>query len=416
MKKFFALIFLCLAAYSPAVLGEKEGALSINFTPEIFRLPQADNGDCMAELPITLSANNIQVREKWNVKSSSPFSINDNGVLAFNGATDQEAVITVIVEDEFSIVSNDYQNLTAQAIITLDIMVPKIFISGGADSLFKGATWSSGDGINWQINNANSFPARAYHTMSTLNGRLYAMGGYDSSSNFKDVWSRSRCGKTWQQDIAEADWGARAEHAVAVLQNTLFLAGGVSSNVAQNDIWSTTNGTNWSLVKANDETATVTVGWSKRQGHQMVSHQNTLYIIGGRSGDDIFGDVWSSPDGTNWSLLTDSTPWTNRYSHQVVVHNHQLYLMGGFERSSSGVLSDVWSSVDGTNWSLKANSMGGSRYGFVAFSYNGRLYVMGGNTNNEVWSSTDGKTWQQDTTNSGLLTRFGAAVAVFPPE
>ena len=416
MKKILALIALLVgfAVYSHAVSGEKEGALAIDFTPEIFRLPQAeaDNGDCSAEL-LTLSAKNIQVREKWDVKSSSSFSINDNGVLVFNGATDQQAVVTVMVEDDFSLLNNNYQNLTAQAIITLDIMVPKIFISGGNANFNSGEVWSSANGINWQINNANSFPARFFHTMSPLNGRLYVMGGQQSStSRYNDVWSRSICSKAWQQDTANAGWNARSEYAVAVLQNTLFLAGGVSNNGVQNDVWSTTDGANWSPAKANNST-----GWSKRQGHKMVSYQNTLYIIGGRSGNDILGDVWSSVDGKNWGLLTVSTPWTNRHLHQVVVHNNQLYLMGGWASRNRDPLSDVWSSADGANWSLETNSMGGgSRWSFSAFSYNGRLYVMGGNGNSQVWSSADGKTWQQDAPNSGWPAQYGAAVAVFPPE
>ena len=424
MKKLFLLMFLLLALYSHAVSGEKEGALAIDFTPEIFRLPQAeaDNGDCSAEL-LTLSAKNIQVREKWDVKSSSSFSINDNGVLVFNGATDQEAVVTVIVEDDFSLLNNNYQNLTAQAIITLDIMVQKIFTSGGiVGSSVSDKTWSSANGINWQINNANSFPARLFHTMSPLNGRLYVMGGQsdpNGNNKYKDVWSRSICDNTWQQDTADAGWGTRTGHAVAVLQNTLFLSGGLSNEV-QNDVWSTTDGTNWSLLKAStsDDVASVT-SWTKRQGHQMVSHQGTLYIMGGRSGSTINSEIYSSVDGKNWSFIRYA-PWTNRHLHQVVIHNQRLYLMGGRGTRTGNRLSDVWSSADGTNWSLETNSMGGgTRSSFAVFSYNGRLYVTGGNTNNHVWSSADGKTWQpetDDTTNSGLPIQSGSATAVFPPE
>ena len=378
MKKLFLLMFLLLALYSHAVSSEKEGALAINFTPEIFRLPQAaGDSDCSADAPLlTLSVKNIQVREKWDVKGSPSFSINDNGVLAFIGATnqDQQAVATVIVEDDFSLLSDDYQNLTAQAIITIDIVVPKIFISGGTYDSINGITWSSADGINWQINNANTFPARYYHTMSPLNGRFYVMGGsegYVNPSNYKDVWSRSICGKTWQQDTADAGWGNRTEHAAAVLQNTLFLSGGFSNGV-QNDVWSTTDGANWSLLKANSDTGGSTTDWTKRQGHQMVSHQGTLYIMGGRSGNDINNEIYSSVDGKNWSFITYA-PWTSRHLHQAVVHKERLYLMGGLANRNSNELSDVW-------------------------------------------SSADGKTWQRDTTNSGWPAQVGSAGAIFLPE
>ena len=428
MKKLFALIVLCFGfiAHSPAVMGARQGDLSIDIPPpppppEIFRLSQAENDDCMGAGTIfNFSANNIQVREKWSLESSPPLgitlSLNDNGVLAFSGATDQDlqVVATVMVEDEFSLLSDDYQNLTAQAIITLDIVVPKIFISGGINNSIEGATWSSSNGINWQINNANSFPPRYYHTMSPLNGRLYVMGGSGNvigTSNYNDVWS-SRCGNTWQQDTPDAGWSKRYQHAVAVLQNTLFLAGGYS-NGTKNDVWSTTDGTTWSPAKANNNT-----GWSKRYRHQMVSHQNTLYIIGGiTAGNAILGDVWSSPNGTNWSLLTDSTPWSNRHLHQVVVHKQRLYLMGGRASRSGDTLSDVWSSEKGIHWERETDSMGGGgRYNFVAFSYNGRLYVMGGTSNNDVWSSADGQTWRRDTTNSGWPSQTGSAGAVFLPE
>ncbi len=151
--------------------------------------------------------------------------------------------------------------------------------------------------------------------------------------------------------------------------------------------------------------------WSSRKGHQVVSMNGILYLIGGYSQDtpgkdNYMEDVWSSPDGGNWTRVTESASWRGRWGHSVTVMGSTLYLSGGFyqneeDRSDRGYSSEVWKSQDGKNWELVTDNPGWvGRMGHSMFSsYNGDLYIVGGVRNStdhlgDMWKSSDkGKTW-----------------------
>ena len=73
---------------------------------------------------LTLKATNIQVRAKWRLDGDYPFAITDNGELQLTATLSDPATIvaTVIVEDMFSELNSDYQNLAATALITVEFM------------------------------------------------------------------------------------------------------------------------------------------------------------------------------------------------------------------------------------------------------------------------------------------------------
>ena len=74
---------------------------------------------------LTLQADNIQVRETWQVSNAiGAFGINNDGELYLT--TDDEAatlVATVYLIDNFQMLNAAYQNLTASAVITVEVML-----------------------------------------------------------------------------------------------------------------------------------------------------------------------------------------------------------------------------------------------------------------------------------------------------
>ena len=421
MNRFLVFAVLAIAAFATAAWGDNDGARSFTLAPEISRSPQQVDGGGIA-----FQVKNIQVEAEWDVMAGDAgLTIDDNGVLTWpSDIGARTVVVTVIVEDNFSKLNDDYVNLAASATITINFIAldPKIFIAGGRVSNTDNSNdgvWSSTDGKNWQqcnVGNSKYFTSRYLHAMA-VKGRLYVFGGrVGDRTIFEDIWSTVDC-TTWQQVTGSADWPERYSFPVAVLQNTFFLAGGAS---IYSDVWSSTNGKNWVELKSNFVPGEDIIGWIPRSSHRMVSYKGTLYITGGYSNSPI-KDVWSSVDGTTWSLETDSPPWAGRYDHGFVVHNNLLYLMGGLGTSR---LSDVWSSENGKDWTQASTGSimgGGSRSNFSTVSYKGRLYIMGGidssnNVKNDVWSWADGETWSLETPDAGWSVRSDHTAAVFPRE
>ena len=188
-------------------------------------------------------------------------------------------------------------------------------------------------------------------------------------------------------------------------QRKIYVLGGYDGSNYLNDVWSSVNGTNWSLE-------TSSAGWSRRGYHQALSHNGKIYVLGGAGGGHK-NDVWSSVNGINWSLETSSTAWSQRYGNQALSHNGRLYVLGGSR--GGNILNDVWSSPDGKNWERETDNAGWvRRWGHQALSHNGRLYVLGGYSGyyengsfykNDVWSSADGKNWRRETDNAGWAER-----------
>ena len=159
-----------------------------------------------------------------------------------------------------------------------------------------------------------------------------------------------------------------------------LLGGGAPS--LTNDVWSSANGTNWTLVTSN-------AAWSSRTSQRAVAFNGKMWMLGGTT--SIAGptnDVWSSPDGLNWTLATSAAPWGPRYAHMTAVFGGKLWVLGG-TTGGTNWLNDVWSSPDGLSWTQVTNAAPWSpRYGIAAGVFNNRLWLTGGqgsNFVNDVW-------------------------------
>lgn len=184
----------------------------------------------------------------------------------------------------------------------------------------------------------------------------------------------------------------------------VFLMGGGDPNLAGNwmfnNVLSSTDSYTYNQIQPS-------AAWSARQGQSSFYFNNKIWVVGGEIlvGNTLTPtyDLWSSPDGINWSLVSNSTPWKTGVS--ISVFQGKIWMMGG---NVNGVfVNDIWSSSDGVTWIQNVTPpQWGPRSYTVTTVFQNKLWIMGGysltNPNPgyllvDIWSSTDGITWTQST-------------------
>ena len=304
----------------------------------------------------------------------------------------------------------------------------KIYVLGGYDGSNRlNDVWSSVNGTNWSLETSSAaWPRRLSHQALSHNGKIYVLGGsgnydHENGSSYKnDVWS-SVNGTNWSLETSSAAWPRRYSHQALSHNGKIYVLGGSGNydhengSSYKNDVWSSVNGTNWSLE-------TSSAAWPRRDDHQALSHNGRLYVLGGRDGPSSsfnrLNDVWSSADGKNWLRETANAGWYRRSGHQALSHNGRLYVLGGYNYNNSD-LNDVWSSAEGKNWLRETYGTRWSRrYSHQALSHNGKIYVLGGsdgsNRLNDVWSSVNGTNWSLETSSAAWPRRYSHQAVVFP--
>lgn len=238
--------------------------------------------------------------------------------------------------------------------------------------------------------------------------RLWVLGGwFDSfSAPPRDVWS-SADGVTWTEVTGNAPWKYSDLPMTTVFRDRMWLMGGwyngrLEGHGATNEVWASADGRDWQQV-------TDAAGWSPRLAGGLVEFQGKLWVLGGTEnyyfGDrtSLRNDVWNSDDGKHWTQVTEQAGWSARAYHQAVVHAGRIWVLGGGNYVPEySAMNDVWSSDDGRNWRLETDSAPWSpRLWFSAVSWKGYLWVLGGWSNNpyknhgDIWYSRDGRDWRQ---------------------
>jgi len=279
---------------------------------------------------------------------------------------------------------------------------------------------------------APGWGGRGGHVALSFQDRIWVMGGFGVNGFYGDVWS-SADGVAWQEEVADAPWGARTRTAGVVFDGKIWIIGGVTGyNAGElSDVWSSSDGINWTQV-------TPDAGFSPRFEHYVVAHDGKLWVIGGRDYANTaeVRSTWSSPDGINWtqeaadagrnvagralthdgriwhlggfaaraSWTTNGADWTDatntaafgeRVYPAVAAHDGKMWLISGSDNAISqyNELPDIWSSADGVNWALVSNDAGFNPVaGGQAVSHQGKLWLLGGGggfgsswTTDDVW-------------------------------
>ena len=299
----------------------------------------------------------------------------------------------------------------------------KFTIFGGVQAAFQNNVWQTTDGANWsELTTYAPFSPR--QTMGTeFNGQMWIIGGQANSVTAgknvnNEIW-RSSDGLNWTRVTpAGALFSPRNRHAVVAFNNKLWVIGGWDelpdlggTGTRFNDVWSSPDGVNWT-----QQTPAGGTIFSPRLGHATLVYGGKLWVIGG----DIAGasatmvnDVWSTTDGTTWVQATANAAFSTREGHGAVVLNNAMWVTGG--DAGSATFADTWKSTDGVTWSPQqpVGTSFSARTHHGAAVLNGRMYVIGGAAGpyfgaeayNDVWSSADGTNWRRDTPAAGFAAR-----------
>lgn len=283
----------------------------------------------------------------------------------------------------------------------------RLWIAGGWFDSFAAPprdVWSSRDGVQWELVTPTAPWLHSDLPMNlTFDGKMWMMGGWyngrlpgHSASN--QVWA-STDGRQWDQITEAAGWSPRIAAATVEFQNRIWLLGGTENYYfgddasLKNDVWHSSDGKHW-------EQATTAAPWSPRAYHQAVVLGDRIYLLGG--GDyapkhHAKNDVWSSDDGVNWSLETESAPWSPRIWFSAAVYRGRMWVLGGWSQATGNV-GDVWHSLDGRNWQrLETPTQWKARHEHSVFVFQDKLWIAGGHAqplSSEVWSLQLPEDWE----------------------
>lgn len=200
----------------------------------------------------------------------------------------------------------------------------------------------------------------------------------------------------WAELINPAAFSARYYHRMCVGNGYMYLTGGYASGVASSEVWRSADGETWTLL-------TAAPGWGARGCHGCLFLNGRIYVFGGSNeGGTYYSDCWSSADGISWIQETAAGGWGSRHQMGYCVHDNKLYISGGYNPAGGGVgtfYSDVWSSTNGSVWSLVSSDFGANIRQHSMISFLGDLWIYGGNDSNvgphnEIRQSTnDGVNW-----------------------
>lgn len=229
----------------------------------------------------------------------------------------------------------------------------------------------------------------------SFNDTILMAGGRGGSGVkfYNDVWSTSD-GATWTQ-LPTPAWGPRAYHIILELDQCIFVMGGQTFGDYFGDVWrSCDDGMSW--TQTNKE------AWPVRAGLAATTFNGEMVVAGGcfknsKGRRDFYNDVWSSADGVTWTELTPSASWSGRSGPRLVVLNEMLFLVAG-ERgfTDDTQLSSVYASKDGAEWALVTDSpLYTPRSGHgVVVQDNKMVLIAGWPELHDLYSSTDGKNWE----------------------
>jgi hypothetical protein len=134
--------------------------------------------------------------------------------------------------------------------------------------------------------------------------------------------------------------------------------------------------------------------FARRKNLTCVSFHGKIWVLAGVASNkehpsvkDCWhsNDVWSSPDGCNWTQVTASAPWSERGLPSVVVYKDEIWLTGG-RRGQQGVTfaRDIWHSPDGLTWAKEETAPPWPPRYYESLVLDDSIWILGGIGDNNV--------------------------------
>ena len=240
-----------------------------------------------------------------------------------------------------------------------------LMIGDGADPV---RTWESSDGRTWSSYEHDARWGKRYGTAdASYRGAIWRMGGFVDSADqrilYNDVW-RSVDGRRWQRVVPHAPWPSRARGHLVTFRDTLWLIGGEPNDRI---LWFTVDGTTWGSRAA--------LGLPDLNPQGVLVHRGALWILGHGTWDQAKNDIWSSPDGSNWTRVVERARWQARTGAGFAVLHDRIWVVAGAGRR------DLWYSTDGVRWhEALARLPGPPRAAEYSVLFQEALWVFGGKT------------------------------------
>ena len=197
----------------------------------------------------------------------------------------------------------------------------------------------------------------------------------------------------WKKVLDAAPWAARDSAGELVFDGRMWLLGGYTPGVVK-DIWCSGDGQSWSHVgelSASKGGIDIPLAFA---------YSGRMWVA------DRDGLLFSSADGSGWSLVTDQAPWRGRGAAGGTVFRDRMWVMGGV--SEGRFLNDVWCSEDGVRWTQELEHAPWSPRTLhnTPLVLDGRMWLIGGaaagdyhpfRSYRDVWCSPDGRSWERVT-------------------
>ncbi|MBP7515354.1 MAG: hypothetical protein KA791_12445 [Flavobacteriales bacterium] len=265
----------------------------------------------------------------------------------------------------------------------------KMWLLGGWDPPFHepnyttNEVWSSTDGTNWDFITEAPWEGRHCAGWLVHDGAMWVIGADPQANAISDVW-RSSDGLNWVQvlDTIPGMSPLRSNHFTASMGGEMFCMGGQPHNgsIANlSEVWSSPDGEDWSQLPD--------APWGGRSMviNSCVDDDDTLWLLGGGRLNDrrCFNDVWKTGDGINWERVLEAAPWDPRYWHTVAWFDHKMWVICGIAHQTNA--ADVWYSSDGLDWRELKHSPFADRHAASTTVFDNSLWLMCGIISNDAW-------------------------------